>query len=135
MSTASDGARVHKIEFSIATVDVISANGREHHMTKARKTKTVRQLAWATAFRITQHRSIPLVDRAHVTVSIGWQPLKRTRDADNLAPTVKAAIDGFVDAGVFSNDDDKHRLSTTYTTYPRSEAGRVWLRFEIEEAA
>ena len=124
----------HTIEFSIPTGEVISANGREHHMTKARKTKLIRETARARASVVANGRYVvPLVDRGHVTVSIGWQPLKRTRDADNLAPTVKAAIDGFVDAGVFANDDDKHRLSTTYTTYPRSEAGRVWLRFVITE--
>lgn len=127
---------VHTIEFSIPTTDVISANGREHHMTKARKTRHIRETARTHASVIANGRYVvPLVERAHVTVSIGWQPLKRTRDADNLAPTVKAAIDGFVDAGVFSNDDDKHRLSTTYTTYPRSESGRVWFRFTINEVS
>lgn len=132
MSTTSD-TDLHVIEFSIATSDVISANGREHHMTKARKTRTVRLMAMLEATKLTFQRPTPLIDKAHVTVSIGWQPLKRKRDADNLAPTVKAAIDGMVDAGIFEDDNDEHRLSTKYTTYPRSEAGRVWLRFEFSE--
>ena len=123
----------HVIEFSIATTDVISANGREHYMTRARKTAKVRATAHGRAGQFRAGLPRPLLDRAHVTVSIGWQPLKRTRDADNLAPTTKACFDGFTDAGIWPDDSDKHRLSTTYTTYERSEAGRVWLRFEFAE--
>lgn len=126
---------VHTIEFSIPTTDVISANGREHHMTKARKARHIRETAKLHALRVVGRQSTPLVDKAHVTVSIGWQPLKRTRDADNLAPTVKAAIDGTVDARFLAADDDTHRLSTKYTTYSRSEPGLVWLRMDFEVAA
>lgn len=125
----------HTLEFSIPTSDVISANAREHFHTRARKTKTIRTLAASKARERTVNRATPLVYRAHVTVSIGWQPLKRVRDADNLSPTCKAAFDGITDAGIWPDDDDKHRLSTTYTTYPRSEAGRVWLRIDIEGVA
>lgn len=123
---------VYIIEFSIPTTAVISANAREHHHPRAAKIKQVRLVAELHARRLMAGRKTPLVERAHVTVSIGWQPLKRTRDADNLSPTVKAAVDGFTDAGVWPDDSDKHRLSTTYTTYSRSDAELVWLRFEIE---
>lgn len=125
----------HTIEFSIPTTDVISANGREHHMTKARKTKAIRELARVKAADLTRHHPQPLVHQAHVTVAIGWQPLKRVRDADNLAPTAKACFDAMTDAGVWRDDSDLYRLSTTYTTYPRSESGRVWFRFTIDEVA
>lgn len=124
------------IEFSIPTADVISANGREHRMAVARKVRHIReQAAWyGTVAKRDEGAVGVLMQRAHVTVAIGWQPLKRTRDADNLAPTIKAAIDGFVDAGLLPDDSDTHRLSTTYTTYERSDPGLVWFRFELESA-
>ena len=128
------------IEFSIPVTDIISANGREHHMKVAGKTKRLRtDAAWyATAAR--HEQKLPgagvLMERATLTVSVGWQPLTPTFKATNLGPTLKAIIDGCVDAKIIRDDDDLHLLSTTWQTYTRSEAGLVWLRlvFESEDA-
>lgn len=43
-------------------------------------------------------------------------PDRRRRDPHNLYPTVKACIDGMVDAGVFDDDDATH-LTTTEPTF------------------
>ena len=124
------------IEFSIPVSDIISANGREHHMKIAGKAKRLRADAsyWAhLAWR--QQRTIGvLMERAELTVSVGWQPLKRRRDATNLGPTLKPCIDGCVDAKIIRDDDDLHLLKVATQTYSRSDAGLVWLRLEFTDA-
>jgi hypothetical protein len=51
-------------------------------------------------------------------ISITAQPLATTRrwrpDVAACYPTVKAAIDGIVDAGVIPDDDDRHLLAVTF---------------------
>lgn len=125
------------IEFSIPVTDIISANGREHHMKVAGKAKRLRtDAAWhATAARQAQMPGPGvLMERANLTISVGWQPLKRRRDATNLGPTLKPIIDGCVDAKIIRDDDDLHLLKVTTQTYDRSEAGLVWLRLEFMDA-
>lgn len=123
------------IEFSIPVTDIINANGREHRMKVAGKAKRLRTgAAWhATAARRAQMPGAGvLMERATLTVYVGWQPLKRRRDRLNLGPTVKHCIDGMVDAKIIRDDDDLHLLNTMWESYDRSEAGLVWLRFEFE---
>ena len=45
--------------------------------------------------------------RAHVTVHVHGRTRVRT-DPANSYPTVKAVVDGFVDAGVLPDDDASH---------------------------
>ena len=124
------------IEFSIPVTDIINANGREHRMKVAGKAKRLRtDAAWyATAAR--HEQKLPgagvLMERATLTISVGWQPLIRRRDRLNLGPTLKHCIDGIVDARILRDDDDLHLLSTMWDTYDRSEAGLVWLRLDFQ---
>lgn len=37
-----------------------------------------------------------------------WKPRNGRYDPNNLWPTVKACVDGFVDAGILADDDHKH---------------------------
>lgn len=124
------------IEFSIPVGDIVSANGREHHMKVAGKAKRLRTNAsWWAAHAWLQERTIGvLMERAELTVSVGWQPLKRRRDATNLGPTLKPIIDGCVDAKILRDDDDLHLLKVTTQTYNRSDAGLVWLRLDFVDA-
>ena len=123
------------IEFSIPVSDIISANGREHHMKVAGKAKRLREIAaWHAAIAWLKEPGIGVVmERATLTVSVGWQPLKRRRDATNLGPTLKPIIDGCVDAKIIRDDDDLHLLKVTTQTYARSTAGLVWLRLDFQE--
>lgn len=77
----------------------LSLNGRYHHMVRAEATR-----AWRTtaALAAHQHRG---ADLGPSTVTITW-PVRdrRRRDRLNLTPTIKAIIDGLVDAGVWSDD-------------------------------
>jgi crossover junction endodeoxyribonuclease RusA len=78
----------------------ISANERTHWAVKARKTKIWRARFAAEA----QH--LPHMSRIHILAEIRNAGHNRRRDATNLAPTVKAAVDGLVDAGVIPDDND-----------------------------
>ncbi len=80
----------------------LSLNGREKWQAKARKTRMMREAAsWAS-----RAARIPL-NQAHITVSLSWVVKDRRRrdGGENLAPTLKALIDGLVDDGVVADDD------------------------------
>jgi crossover junction endodeoxyribonuclease RusA len=77
----------------------LTENQRLHHMAKARLTKQVRR---AASFLARSQRIPPL---GTCTVHLVWHVnTKHRRDADNLAPTLKAACDGLVDAGLVPDD-------------------------------
>lgn len=78
---------------------IINANHRMHWAKKAEKTKAIRWRArWAA-----KTSGIKRMDQAHLTVHIHW-PDKRRRDEHNITPTIKAAIDGLIDAGLLPDD-------------------------------
>lgn len=105
----------------------ISSNERTHHMAKAAKTRT-----WRTAAKVhALAAGIPTLDRARVLAEPCWTNARR-RDATNIAPTVKACMDGLTDAGVWADDDDSHLLSVTFAPGPRVE-GVARLRLTITE--
>lgn len=77
----------------------ISANGRYHWAARARLTRQVRREVATLA----RHHKTRAVDVAEVTWH--WRPeVKRRRDDSGPAPSVKAAVDGLVDAGVLPDD-------------------------------
>lgn len=83
----------------------LTANQRLHWSTRMRRTRMLRALA-ASEARITGlagHRLGPSV----VTAMIGY-PTTGRADPTNAEPTVKAVIDGLVDARVWDDDDDRH---------------------------
>jgi len=83
----------------------LSANDRVHWAVKARITK-----AWRDAAR----KAATAAD----VKALGWQRVKVVawlhfaddlrRDASNYQPTLKAAVDGLVDAGLCPDDDRRH---------------------------
>lgn len=51
---------------------------------------------------------------AAITAELVWlKPDNRRADADNIAPTLKPALDGLVAAGVLDDDDSDHVLRTS----------------------
>ena len=86
--------------------EALSANGRVHWAVRQARTKALRDKAKV----LTCAAHIPLMNRAHLTVTVHW-PDRRRRDVANLSPTIKALIDGMVsDAGLLPDDDDKHLI-------------------------
>lgn len=117
---------------TVGRANLLSANGREHRMRVQAATRTLRH----TASLLAQAQRATAFQRAHVTVWVSW-PDRRRRDVLNVAPTIKAAIDGFTDAGLWVDDDDRHLIGPDFRVTPElsGQRGVVRLRFEIEEAS
>lgn len=91
------------------TVDVppgewLTANGRKHWHAKARATAALRHRAHTLA---RSRHLTPATGRVHVTATVQGRTQGRM-DPANVYPTVKALIDGIVDASVLADDDDRH---------------------------
>lgn len=85
-------------------LELVTANDRHHFMKKARIVAGIRNAAGWQA----KVCRIPGLDRARID-AVYCPPSNRVRDAANLHPAVKAAIDGIVtDAGVLPGDDDRY---------------------------
>ena len=87
----------------------VSANDRSHWQSKARLVKVWREAAavHATAAKL-PHTDKPV----HITGYVCRIDSRRA-DAHNRILTVKAVIDGLVDAGVLDDDNDKHVTAVT----------------------
>lgn len=86
-----------------APCEPLTANQRLHHHVRAERTRN-----WRLRTAILARKLGP-IPHAHVTyyVSHGDQHRKK-RDAANWQNTVKACLDGCVDAGLIPEDDDRH---------------------------
>lgn len=99
----------------------LSSNQRLHRMDKARRVQALRHIASLKA------KSHPKISSYPVTIiaTIGYKTKGRA-DPPNAWPTVKALIDGLVDAKVLADDDSTHVAQTIFerdnnpTTSPTS---------------
>lgn len=107
------------------TTPPLSANGREHHMARARK---VRQIRGDVRY-LTNHHKVPALD--HITVTLHYRPrTRRRRDPGNLYPVSKAAIDGLVDAGVVPDDNPRYLTEMAPVIDEPSRHPRLYLVIE-----
>jgi crossover junction endodeoxyribonuclease RusA len=103
---------------ALPRASVINANHRLHYMAKARKTREIRNLAgWAARAQLE-----PVEGRVRVLCVYQW-PDNRRRDAENLAPTSKACIDGLRDAGIFPDDDRRYVVGVDNRQGEKSPTG------------
>ena len=93
----------HSVVIDVPAGEWLTSNGRYHWAQKARRTRALRVRA-ALAARAAR---IPPMVRARLTGPVPGRPPART-DPANAYPTVKACIDGLVDAGVLPDDDAAH---------------------------
>lgn len=93
----------------------LTANQRIHWSTRMRRTKMLRAYAASEAriHGLAGRRLGPCV----VTAVIGY-PTATRADPANAAPTVKAIIDGLVDARVWDDDDHLHIPSVAFERDP-----------------
>lgn len=123
-----------EISISIPDNEWLTANGRLHWSEKARRTKVLRTVRGWMAAR-SQGFILKPMEAASVVATIHY-PANRRQDPANASPTVKALIDGCVDAGLLPDDDAEH---LTRVSFERGEpTGRkgwyaVTLRFEEVE--
>jgi crossover junction endodeoxyribonuclease RusA len=84
-------------------LELLSMNGREHFMARARTFKSLKTAAWA----MLKNAKVPPLDR--VTVRVIYDPPdRRPRDPDNLGATVKPLVDAIVAAGIIPDDNSRH---------------------------
>lgn len=103
----------------------IRSNDRMHWAKKAKLTRQVRAQAAVEAQRDGEKFHIP------VMVTLIWEvPDRRVRDVGASAPTLKAILDGLVDAGMLPADD--HRWVTRESYGVRLTPGRRAVVVEIE---
>lgn len=86
---------------------LMSMNDRYHWHVRARLVKAWREgAAWATAAA-----KVGRLPRCEVIVTLPVRD-KRRRDPHNYYPTVKAIVDGLVDAGVWGDDTPEWVVTT-----------------------
>lgn len=105
--------------------EAVTANQRLHWAEKGERTAALRKKSK------TLHRDVDPMRSARLVVTVRW-PDHRRRDVANLAPTVKALVDGAVDAGVLPDDDDNHLVGPDMRVLPRTSgtAGVVILAMQ-----
>jgi crossover junction endodeoxyribonuclease RusA len=86
----------------------ISSNDHEHWGRRHQLTLYWRDFACAAAIR----QGIPRLDVVQVSARLSFGDGRR-RDAHNYWPTVKACVDGLVDAGALIDDSDRYIKSST----------------------
>jgi crossover junction endodeoxyribonuclease RusA len=108
----------------LAFTKPLSLNDRQHWQTKRKLTRAWRDHTRDLAVRA----GIPHL--ARFTVVLHYVPRdNRRRDVDNVTPSLKAAVDGLVDAHVADDDDSTRYRLTSPEIHParKGEPGRMWL--------
>lgn len=121
------------ITVTIPTDEWLSSNQRLHWAQKAKRTRAIRTrarmlgLAALRAGNITTH-----TNKTHVHVLVAY-PTARRADPPNAYPTVKAIIDGLVDARIFPDDNSDH-VSLGFDRDPtKSTLGTYRLTLELSK--
>lgn len=92
------------IALAISRDVLLTSNMKPHWADKARKTRAIREMALILCRHEYHHVKLAAAD---LVVESRWTN-RRIRDASSIAPMVKAAVDGFVEAGLL--DDDNHTI-------------------------
>lgn len=98
------------INLAISRDVLLTSNQRKHWAEKARHTRVIRDMAWILA----KNQRVQLMPAATLEVVAKWGD-QRQRDAENIAPTVKAAIDGCVSAGLLTDDSSRYLKKVSYS--------------------
>ena len=103
------------IPITLTKDNILSSNQRLNHWERSRRTSAIRGMAltWARYYRPAKMQA------ATLEVVVAWPPLKRIRDAHNIQPSLKAAVDGCMDYGLLPGDDDRYLKAVTFTAADR----------------
>lgn len=91
---------------------LLSANGREHWRKRANITAAIRACARGQCWNVR-----PIAGRVKIR-AVYHAPDNRRRDVSNLFPSVKAGVDGIVDAGIIKDDSDRYVVSLEMVRSP-----------------
>lgn len=89
--------------------ELLSANDRLNRYVAARRVKNLRTIA----HQLARIQRIPRLERVQI-VGVVHPPNKKRRDPHNWAPTLKACVDGLVDAGVLADDNADVLVRTAF---------------------
>lgn len=102
----------------------LNSNERAHWARRRDVTEWYRSEACEAA----KTANLQPVDRAHLTAVVSFGDNRR-RDVANVYPTVKACVDGLVDAGLLLDDNDRYVVGPDMR---RDETGQKSLRLVIQ---
>lgn len=105
----------------ISRANILTANDKHHWARKAALTKQLRRWGYLLG-REGQGVARLHLTRARVECEFAY-PDRRRRDRHNLAPTVKALMDGLIDAGLLPDDADRY-LDGPHTVIADHLAGK-----------
>lgn len=103
------------IGLAISRDVLLTSNQRPHWASKARSTRAIREMA----FVMCKHERVQPMRAATLEVVTRWAD-HRSRDAENIAPTSKAAVDGCVEAGLLPDDSSNYLKSITFSISPET---------------
>jgi crossover junction endodeoxyribonuclease RusA len=103
----------------------LTLNQRLNRFEQNRRTQKIREsVGW-------QARAKKLRPVHHISVGLHYATGDaRRRDTDNLVPTLKAACDGLVDAGVVPDDVPQHMTKIMPTIHNGPGKRRLWITVE-----
>lgn len=117
--------------FRMLPGDVLGEN--DHRTSKDwRRWRRIRELR-EQACAIAKLQRAPKLERARLVVTVSL-PDRRRRDLHNFTPTIKAIVDGLVDAGLLPDDDATHLSGPDWRLSPeRSKRwmGQTTISFEL----
>ena len=90
----------------------LTMNQRMHWAQKAKATKAWREASYIAAWKFDGSWRPPQLPRSIVQLDIPVRSTKVRRDPHNWYPTVKAVIDGLVDAGLWPDDNSDYVATT-----------------------
>ena len=114
---------------------MISANDRMHHHVKAQITSYLRRQPHE--LYVNTFDDMPRFNTENpciVTINVK-PPTRRRMDAPNWYPTVKALVDGFVDLGYLSDDNNSIIKETRFKSTDLSHTGEYILELTFEEVS
>lgn len=102
---------------------MLSANDKMHWAARSRLTKQLRQWGYLLG---REGEGVARLGLQHARVEVEFAyPDRRRRDRSNLAPTVKALMDGLIDAGLLPDDADRFLDGPHTVIADRLAAGRL----------
>lgn len=132
-ATAKQSQAPKPVEYVVALppgLTLLNANDRLHYHARARIVRDIR----AAAKLIAKNNRIPPLTIVRI-IGVLHPTRRGHRDSHNWFPTLKAAVDGIVSAGVLPDDDDSHVVGTEVVLGEPVPRGQFVVRIQVAAPA